>query len=219
MSSLPRGRHGLSRDEVEATQRLRLAVAMAEVCADVGFAGASVKLVLERAGVSRLTFYELYDNKLDCFLEALDLVGAVLVDQLGAALGDRSSGGGDVAGVPAVAGDGSYARSVDRAVAALDTYLAGLAGNLPFARLFIVEAHAAGVEAMRRRAALQARVADGLAAALRLDGPGGRFAAAAFVGAVASIVTMPIVDGDVAGLRALRDPLVAELRALADRPR
>lgn len=219
MSSLPRGRHGLSRDEVEATQRLRLAVAMAEVCADVGFAGASVKLVLERAGVSRLTFYELYDNKLDCFLEALDLVGAVLVDQLGAALGDRSSGGGDVAGVPAVAGDGSYARSVDRAVAALDTYLAGLAGNLPFARLFIVEAHAAGVEAMRRRAALQARVADGLAAALRLDGPGGRFAAAAFVGAVASIVTMPIVDGDVAGLRALRDPLVAELRAFADRPR
>lgn len=211
---LPRGRHGLTREQVEATQRLRLAVATAEVCADIGFAAMSVKRVLDRAGVSRLTFYELYDNKLDCFLDALDLVGAVLIEQLRIALGDSgepNSGASD--STPRT----SQARFVERPVVALDRYLDGLADNLAFARLFIVEAHAAGAEAMHRRADLQARVADGLAAGLGATDEAGRFACAAFVGAVASAVTMPIVDGDVDALRALRDPLVVELRALAAR--
>lgn len=174
---------------------------MAEVCADVGYSSVSVKHVLERAGVSRLTFYELYDNKLDCFLEALDLVGAVLVSEL------RTE-----AGMPE-----DTVASVDAAVVALDTYLRDLAENIAFARLYIVEAHAAGPEALRRRADLQARVVDGLAAALGADTDAERFACAMFINAVASVVTMPIVEGDLDALAAVRDPLVAELRALAAR--
>lgn len=204
---LPRGRHGLSREQVEASQRLRLAVAMAEVCAEDGYSSVSVKHVLERAGVSRLTFYELYSNKLDCFLEALDLVGAVLVSQL------RTE-----AGVP---GDGSdrplRPARVDAAVAGLDTYLDDLADNIAFARLYIVEAHAAGPEALRRRADLQARVTDGLAVTLGARSAADRFACTVFVSAVASVVTMPIVDRDLDALAAVRDPLVGELRALAER--
>src|SRR5687768_936969 len=90
IAPLPRGRHKLSRDEVEGSQRLRLAMAMADACADTGFVDTSVKAVLERAGVSRLTFYELYDGKLDCFLEALDLVGTVLLGQLRLAVDDTA---------------------------------------------------------------------------------------------------------------------------------
>src|SRR5690606_15137116 len=86
MGPLPKGRHHLTRDEVEQTQRLRLAVAMADVLAERGYAGTPVAAVLERAGVSRQTFYELYANKLECFLDALDLVGAVLISRLGEAL-------------------------------------------------------------------------------------------------------------------------------------
>lgn len=180
-------------------------MAMAEVCAEVGYASVSVKHVLERAGVSRLTFYELYDNKLDCFLEALDLVGAVLVSQLRTEAGvpDDSVGG--------------PARSADAAVAALDTYMTDLADNIAFARLYIVEAHAAGPEALRRRSDLQARVTDGLAATLGARTAADRFACTVFISAVASVVTMPIVDGDLVALRAVRDPLVGELRSLAAR--
>lgn len=180
---------------------------MAEVCADVGFSSVSVKQVLERAGVSRLTFYELYDNKLDCFLEALDLVGSVLMSELRTGTGVAEV----TASTPTVG------ERVDVAVAALDTYLADLADNIAFARLYIVEAHAAGPEALRRRADLQARVVDGLAVALGARTHADVFACTVFIGAVASVVTMPIVEGDLAALHAVRDPLVGELRALAAR--
>ncbi|MBK6969132.1 MAG: TetR/AcrR family transcriptional regulator [Candidatus Microthrix sp.] len=42
--------------------------------------------MLELAGVSRQTFYALYASKLECFLEALDLVGEVIIARMGAAL-------------------------------------------------------------------------------------------------------------------------------------
>ena len=48
---LPRGRHSLSREEVAADQRLRLAVAMADAMAELGYVGTPVASVLERAGV------------------------------------------------------------------------------------------------------------------------------------------------------------------------
>ena len=196
LTPLPRGRHQLSRREVEQSQRLRLAVAMAEACADSGFANTSVKAVLERAGVSRLTFYELYADKLECFLEALDLVGEVLVDQLRQALG------------------GEQGDPVDQAVAAVDRYLDTIAGNLAFARLYIVEAHAAGPMALTRRAQLQSRIVDGLAGAVGATDADSRFACEAYVAAVSALVTLPVVTCDLDALRALRDPLVALLRRL-----
>src|SRR5688500_13156469 len=136
IAPLPRGRHNLSRDEVERSQRLRLAVAMADACAEAGFVDTPVKAVLERAGVSRLTFYELYEGKLDCFLEALDVVGEVLLGSLRLAVDDADES------------------PLERATNAIDGYLDSIVHNLPFARLYIVEAHAAGPVALIRRAEL-----------------------------------------------------------------
>lgn len=197
MTPLPRGRHNLSRDEVERSQRVRLAVAMAECCADAGFVDSPVKAVLERAGVSRLTFYELYTGKLECFLEALDLVGEVLLDQLQGVLVD---------------GTGS---PLDQAVEAIDRYLDTIVDNVAFARLYIVEVHAAGPDALVRRAVLQRRVVDALAELFGADQPDDRFACEAFVAAISALVTLPIATGDLDAVRALRDPLVALLGRLA----
>jgi AcrR family transcriptional regulator len=57
---------------VVAIQRARLLVAMVEVCAERGASNATVAHVVERAGVSRRTFYELFANREDCFLAAFD---------------------------------------------------------------------------------------------------------------------------------------------------
>jgi AcrR family transcriptional regulator len=196
LAPLPKGRHTLTRDQVEESQRLRLAVATAEALAEDGYANTPVAAILDRAGVSRQTFYQLYGNKLDCFLDTLDLVGAVLVDQLGGALaGGRGS-------------------PLARAGAAIERYLETIADNLPFARLYIVEVHAAGPPALVRRAELQHRVVDALADLLGADTPDDRFACETYVAAVSALVTLPVVTGDVDAIRALRDPLLGQLRRL-----
>ena len=80
MTPLPRGRHGLSREQVEASQRLRLMRAMAEVMAEKGYARTSVADILRRARVSRETFYELFDSKEDCFMSAFEQAYAHILD-------------------------------------------------------------------------------------------------------------------------------------------
>ena len=65
---LPRGRHGIPPEEVIANQRQRLVGAAAAVIAERGCCAISVNDIVERAGVSRRTFYELFENKSDCLL-------------------------------------------------------------------------------------------------------------------------------------------------------
>lgn len=196
LTPLPRGRHNLSRDEVEQSQRLRLSIAMADACSEFGFVDTPVKAVLERANVSRLTFYKLYTSKLDCFLEALDVVGGVLLLQL-SQTGQRRD-----------------TPPLTRAEAAIDRYLDAIVTNLPFARLYIVEVHAAGPVALQRRAALQAQVVEQIARLVRADDADARFACEAFVAAVSALVTLPVATGDVDAIRALRDPFVGLMRRL-----
>jgi AcrR family transcriptional regulator len=71
---LPRGPHHIDREEVSRHQRSRLKSAMAESVAARGYSRTAVRHVISVAGVSRRSFYELYENKLDCFLEAFDEV-------------------------------------------------------------------------------------------------------------------------------------------------
>jgi AcrR family transcriptional regulator len=196
LTPLPRGRHNLSRDEVESSQRVRLAIAMAEACAESGFVATPVKAVLERAGVSRLTFYELYDGKLSCFLDALDLVGEVLLTNLRGAVDDPTSS------------------PQERATRSIERYLESIVHNLPFARMYIVEVHAAGPEALTRRAALQAQIVDLIADLFGADDPDGRFACEAYVAAVSALVALPVATGDLDAIRALRDPLVSLVHRL-----
>ncbi|MGX9670522.1 TetR/AcrR family transcriptional regulator [Mycobacterium sp. HM-7] len=75
---LPRHRHGLTRDEVRRSQETRLRVATVEVVAENGYAGASVRQIASRAGISTKTFYELYPDKEAAFLAAYAAVDLVV---------------------------------------------------------------------------------------------------------------------------------------------
>ncbi len=67
---LPRGQHKLPREVVVANQLARLLWATALEIDERGYSAISVADITARARVSRLTFYELFDNKLDCVLAA-----------------------------------------------------------------------------------------------------------------------------------------------------
>jgi AcrR family transcriptional regulator len=69
---LPRGRNAAPRQIVWESQRERLLGAMADAVAEKGYANVAVADVIERAGVSRKTFYEQFENKQECFLTAYD---------------------------------------------------------------------------------------------------------------------------------------------------
>jgi AcrR family transcriptional regulator len=53
-------------------QRARILAAMVEVSAERGASNVTVAHIVERAGVSRRTFYELYGDREECFLGAFD---------------------------------------------------------------------------------------------------------------------------------------------------
>lgn len=57
---------------VSGIQRTRLLTAMTQVCAEHGAANVTVAYIVERAGVSRRTFYELFSDREDCFLAGLE---------------------------------------------------------------------------------------------------------------------------------------------------
>ena len=75
---LPRGRHGLPRELVERSQRERLLAAVVRVTVAKGYESTTVADILGEAGVGRESFYELFEDKLDCMLAAHKL----LVDDL-----------------------------------------------------------------------------------------------------------------------------------------
>jgi AcrR family transcriptional regulator len=78
---LPRGPHGLTREQVQASQRQRVLDAVLDVVGERGYAAVTVADITAAAGVSRTTFYELFRNKLDAFLAAYDAFGkAFLAD-------------------------------------------------------------------------------------------------------------------------------------------
>lgn len=197
---LPRGRHALTRAEVAATQRARIMLALADVMGEQGYAATSVADVIGRAGVSRQTFYEQFSSKQDCFLATFDAAGDLLLGELGA------PGARDDRETPIVHFDRLLRR-----------YLDVLAESAGPARVLLVECHAAGAEAMARRSALQSRIATALAEVLERDDDRGRFACTVLVAAVGSLVTEPLVTGDLDALRALRAPIVDLVAAALDR--
>jgi AcrR family transcriptional regulator/predicted transcriptional regulator len=65
-------RDGFGRGQVTEIQRARMIAAMIDVVSERGRSSATVAHVVARSGVSRRTFYEVFDDFEDCFLAALD---------------------------------------------------------------------------------------------------------------------------------------------------
>ncbi len=129
----PSGVRKLPSDLVSAVQRERLLAAMLRAAAELGYRETNVQDVIERAGVSRPTFYEHFANKEACFLTAFDETAARLRERIGAA---AEKGGGSLR---------------DRLRFGLETLLHFTATEPDAARTLIVEARAASVEAVMRR--------------------------------------------------------------------
>ena len=121
---LPRGPHGLSRDEVQGSQRRRLLQAVTDEAAVRGYVNTTVAHIIARAGVSRATFYALFADKDACFQAAFDanaeLVAAVMADALARV---RTTEGAD---------------PIDRLDWVLRAYLESLRDAPALARVFLV---------------------------------------------------------------------------------
>ncbi|HEY2283800.1 MAG TPA: TetR/AcrR family transcriptional regulator [Solirubrobacteraceae bacterium] len=143
LARLRAGWHSLPREQVAGIQRARILSAMVEVAAEQGFIGASVGRVVKRAGVSRRTFYDLFDSREDCFQAAFDW-GA---ERAGALLAQ------------------AYAREsswLDGVRAALASLLVFFDSEPQLARVCVVQALGAGPLVLRRRAQVVQRLADAL---------------------------------------------------------
>lgn len=138
---LPGGQHGIPRDVVERNQRERLIAAMAEVCAERGYAAVAVADVTRRAGVSTASFYKQFEDKQACLLVSFEeLLGRLLEAVKGACEGETERDAKVKAGA--------------RVAAEL------LAGDIPTARLLTVEILAGGSEGVRLQHAAIERLAE-----------------------------------------------------------
>jgi AcrR family transcriptional regulator len=72
MRSLPRGRHGLSREFVAQNQRERLLVSIAESLHQHGYDKTTVSVISSHARVSKSDFYRHFPSKDACFVTAYD---------------------------------------------------------------------------------------------------------------------------------------------------
>ncbi len=130
--SRPNTPAGMGREKVTEIQRARILAAMTEVAAERGAASATVAHVVARSGVSRRTFYELFEDREACFLAAFDEATARIADRV----------------VPAYAGEGRWR---ERMGAGLAVLLDFLDEEPETGRLCIVETLAAGPNALQRR--------------------------------------------------------------------
>jgi AcrR family transcriptional regulator len=129
------GRDGVGRAKVGEIQRARILAAMTEVAAEQGAANVTVAHVVARSGVSRRTFYELFEDREACFLAAFDDAAARITARV----------------VPAYEAEKRWRGRIRAALLAL---LEFLDGEPEMGRLCIVETLAAGPCALERRAGI-----------------------------------------------------------------
>ena len=79
---LPAGRHGLSRSYVEANQGQRMLAAVADVVSLKGYAALTVEDIVAAAGVSRKSFYGIFNDKEEAFLAAYDAISGELIQRV-----------------------------------------------------------------------------------------------------------------------------------------
>ncbi|TYK50862.1 TetR/AcrR family transcriptional regulator [Actinomadura decatromicini] len=202
-TSLPRGRHHLTREQVSASQRERMLQGMTDAVGEKGYARTSVADVLKRAHVSRETFYEHFTDKQACFLAAYQAAADRIVGVVNDALADT--------GVPVMG----------RLEAALRGYLRELAADGGAARTFLLEVYAAGPAAAALRFRVQRGFVELIAGLLIEDErfraqPDPEFACGMLIGGIASMVTGKVALGEHATLPKLCAPILAHVSALLD---
>lgn len=128
---LPSGRHDLTREYIEYSQRERILDALADIVAEKGYPGLTVTEIARRANVSHKTFYEHFPGKREAYLAA-------------------GRTGGEWGFQAAVEAGAVHAGDWPRAVATgLEAYLRYLAVEPGHARLGFVDIFTADPEVLR----------------------------------------------------------------------
>lgn len=207
LGSLPKGRHGLSRDEVENSQRTRLLRAAIELGTERGFTSLTLTDIVGRAGVARSTFYEYFADKQQCFLEAFDYAAQLVLEHVLAI------------GPPPV---DEFASPVHGYIARL----LDLAVEEPgVVRFVAADAETLDPAAAERQRAIRSRLADGLVDLrdfLRRDDPKlapiTHIRALAIVGAISEVVRHTFYASGIDALPALQQELATIVLALLEAP-
>lgn len=113
-------------------QRRRLLLAMGEVLTEVGVEDATVGRISKRAGVSRRTFYEVFEDREECFLAAFDQAIERIAQEV----------------VPAFMRERKWSARVRAALTVLLEYFDAHPG---VARMCVIEALRAGPEVLEQR--------------------------------------------------------------------
>jgi AcrR family transcriptional regulator/DNA-binding MarR family transcriptional regulator len=183
-----RGRGGLAE-----IQRARMIAALAEVARERGVVATTVAHVVARSGVSRRTFYELFEDREDCFRAAFDQAVEHAAQRV----------------VPAFRAGRSWRERIRGGLGAL---LEFLEDEPDLGALCVVDALGAGRQALDRRAEVVGVLIDAVDEG-RVEVKGRlsptRLTSEAVVGAVLAVLHARLVAGDGDG-RSARQP-VADL--------
>jgi AcrR family transcriptional regulator len=126
---------------VGSAKRQRILEGVLEAVGSVGYDATSVRTVLDRTGLYRQAFYDNFTDKDSCYLEALD-AGIAHLEALA---------------VAAAAGEETWQGKLR---AGLGAVLEALDEAPDIGRALIVEVHAAGAEALEKRAGAMKRATD-----------------------------------------------------------
>ena len=184
-------RRELTRARVRATQRLRIMSAMAAAVSDRDVHGPTITDVVRLAGVSRKTFYEIFEDGADCLRSAIDHALALSTER-------------------ASAGYHSSEDWVDAVRAGLTSLLQFFDDEPQMAWLCVVQSAAAGIAEFDRRGEVLdelARIVDEGRILARLQPP--PLTAEGVVGGALSVVSRRLVNPEAGPLIDLVNPLMS----------
>jgi AcrR family transcriptional regulator len=172
---------------VVSPKRQQILEGMVEVVGDYGYDSASVQKVLDLTGLYRQAFYDSFEDVEACYLAALDFGIAQIEATVRAAAASEETWQGQLR-------------------AGLAALLEALESDPGRGRALIVEVHAAGPEALRRRSEAMKRVTDFIDSARREVETGEApppIAAEGIVAGMHSVVHAKLAAGDVEGFQEL----------------
>jgi AcrR family transcriptional regulator len=184
---------GMERERIAAIQRERMLGAMVELARERGPQRVTVAHVVTRAGVSRRTFYELFDDREDCLIAALDEG----LERTAATV------------IPAYRGEGEWR---ERIRAGLTAMLELFDEEPQTAALCVVDALGAGPKALRRRAEVVEKLVGAVDRGRREAANGQsptRITAEGVVGAVLAVLHARLLEEPPQRLLALRGQLMS----------
>jgi AcrR family transcriptional regulator len=140
----PSGANGSAHAQIADLQRARILSAMFDVASERGAGNVTVAHVVERSGVSRRTFYEIFDDCEDCFLAAFDEAVAYSSERV----------------LPAYSSQGCWRERIRAGLVAL---LSFIDEEPMIGRLLIAESLGGGPATVERRGLVLAHVTSAIA--------------------------------------------------------